>query len=68
MCSVCLSYYLPGTIHGDDGGRHDADIQELVVLRSGKTVRDVWHDCRNRRAMCGGTTVDGGVLRKALRN
>lgn len=66
MCLVCLSYYL-GTNHADGGDKHDADIQELVELRIGKMVLDEY-DCRNQHEMCGGKTVDGGVLRKALHN
>lgn len=68
MCFVCLNYYLLDTIHVDDGGRHDAGIRELAGLRNGKTVRDEWHGCRNRRVTCDDTIVDGDVLRKALHN
>ena len=61
MCFACLSYYLLDRIHEDGGDKHDVDIQELAVLRSGMTERDEWHDCKNQRVMCGGTIGDGDV-------
>lgn len=67
MCSVCLSYYLLGKIRVDDDGRRDVGTRELAELRSDTTELGGWHDCKNRRVMCGGM-LDDDALRKALHN